>query len=91
MHIAATALRQQEQSRGLQGPGKIRGLVAVDPKTIPYGTLLFVPGYGYCIAEDTGAFRNKRPTQIDVFMETETEARNWGRKHDYKIYIVEWG
>ena len=31
-----------------------RGLVAVDPKVIPLGTRLFVPGYGFALAADTG-------------------------------------
>ena len=31
-----------------------RGLVAVDPRVIPLGTRLFVPGYGFALAADTG-------------------------------------
>jgi uncharacterized protein YabE (DUF348 family) len=31
-----------------------RGLVAVDPKVIPLGTRLFVPGYGVAVAADIG-------------------------------------
>ncbi|HLB23303.1 MAG TPA: ubiquitin-like domain-containing protein [Dehalococcoidia bacterium] len=30
------------------------GIVAVDPEIIPLGTRMFVPGYGYAVAGDTG-------------------------------------
>jgi 3D (Asp-Asp-Asp) domain-containing protein len=31
-----------------------RGIVAVDPKVIPLGTKIYVPGYGNAVAADTG-------------------------------------
>lgn len=31
-----------------------RGIVAVDPSVIPLGTRMYVPGYGYAVAADTG-------------------------------------
>ena len=31
-----------------------RGVCAVDPSVIPLGTRFYVPGYGYCLAADTG-------------------------------------
>jgi 3D (Asp-Asp-Asp) domain-containing protein len=30
------------------------GIVAVDPDVIPLGTKMFIPGYGYAVAADTG-------------------------------------
>lgn len=49
--------------------------IAVDPKTIPYGTKLKVNGHEY-IAEDTGsAIRSNR---LDIFFESHQQASNWG-------------
>ncbi|NLG36712.1 MAG: DUF348 domain-containing protein [Clostridiales bacterium] len=65
------------------------GTIAVAPDTIPYGTLLYVTGYGYGIAEDTGGFRFNNPMQIDCFMGTIEECLSWGRKRNLNVYIVQ--
>ena len=70
------------------------GYVAVNPNVIPYGTYMYIKGYGYCYAQDTGAFRHEdggTKNQIDLFMETEKECRKWGRKHNVNVYIIKWG
>lgn len=36
------------------GTGVYRGIIAVDPGVIPLGTRMYVPGYGYGVAADTG-------------------------------------
>lgn len=55
------------------------GTIAVDPDVIPYGTLLYVPGYGIGIASDTGAALRLYPgVAIDVYMDTYDEAMQWG-------------
>lgn len=36
------------------GTGVYRGIIAVDPRVIPLGTQMYVPGYGYGVAADTG-------------------------------------
>ena len=59
-----------------------RGMVAVNPDRIPYGTLLYVPGYGYAKAEDTGgAVCSYDGMQIEVLMDTYEEAMNWGVRY----------
>lgn len=63
------------------------GTIAVDPKVIPYGTKLYVEGYGYGKAEDTGGFRGNSKKQIDLFMDTVKECINWGRK-TVTVYIL---
>ena len=67
------------------------GYVAVNPSVIPYGTKLYIPGYGYCTAQDTGAFRHEdggTKNQIDVFLNTASECKKWGRKYNVTIYIL---
>ena len=55
-----------------------RGVAAVDPEVIPLGLALFVPGYGYARAEDTGgAIKGYR---IDLYFEKREEALRWGRR-----------
>jgi len=36
------------------GTGVYKGIIAVDPRVIPLGTRMYVPGYGYGVAADTG-------------------------------------
>jgi 3D (Asp-Asp-Asp) domain-containing protein len=61
------------------------GLIAVDPKVIPLGSRLYVEGYGYAVAADTGgAIRGKT---IDVFFPTLRQCQEWGRKK-CKIFLL---
>jgi len=54
------------------------GIVAVDPRVIPLGTKLFIPGYGPAIAGDTGsAIRGNR---IDLGFESHADAMAFGRR-----------
>lgn len=62
------------------------GVVAVDPRVIPLRTKLYIEGYGYGIAGDTGsAIKGNR---IDVCFNTHQEAVKYGRK-TVKVYILE--
>ncbi|WP_174733131.1 LysM peptidoglycan-binding and 3D domain-containing protein [Mesobacillus harenae] len=53
-------------------------VVAVDPTVIPLGTKLYVEGYGYATAADTGGAI--RGNKIDVFIPNQDSALDWGRK-----------
>lgn len=59
--------------------------IAVDPKVIPYGTKLFVQGYGFAIAADTGTAI--KGNKIDVYFNTYRQACDWGAKY-VKVYIL---
>ena len=62
-----------------------QGMIAVDPRVIPMGSKVYVEGYGYAIAADTGgAIRGNR---IDVFFPTLRECINWGRK-SIRIHVL---
>jgi len=62
------------------------GLIAVDPKVIAMGSKVYVQGYGYAIAADTGgAIRGNR---IDVFFPTLRQCIDWGRKSVH-IYVLQ--
>lgn len=59
--------------------------VAVDPRVIPLGTKLYVEGYGYAIAEDTGGAI--KGNSIDLFYNSSSEADNWGVRW-VNVYVV---
>jgi 3D (Asp-Asp-Asp) domain-containing protein len=61
------------------------GVVAVDPRVIPLGTKLFVPGYGIALAADTGgAIIGNR---IDLCMDSYSRAIEFGRR-PIQVYIL---
>ena len=62
------------------------GLVAVDPKVIPLGTRLYIEGYGYAQAADTGG--SIKGDKVDLFMEDRQQCLNWGRR-TVKVYILD--
>ncbi|MDQ0188315.1 G5 domain-containing protein [Alicyclobacillus cycloheptanicus] len=62
------------------------GVVAVDPRVIPLGTKLYIPGIGVVRAEDTGgAIVGDR---IDICVATQAEADAWGER-TIKIYEIQ--
>jgi 3D (Asp-Asp-Asp) domain-containing protein len=63
-----------------------KGIVAVDPRVIPLGTRLYIPGYGEALAADTGGWiKNNR---IDLCFETMEDCYRYGRRK-IKVYLVE--
>jgi len=54
-------------------------VIAVDPSVIKLGTKVYVEGYGYAIAGDTGSAI--KGNKIDVFFPTKEAAYKWGRKN----------
>jgi len=63
-----------------------KGIIAVDPRVIPLGTKLYIPGYGEAMAADTGGWI--KGNRIDLCFETMEECYRWGRRR-IKIYLVE--
>ncbi|MGJ7923159.1 ubiquitin-like domain-containing protein [Neobacillus sp. LXY-4] len=51
-------------------------VIAVDPSIIPLGTKVYVEGYGYAVAADTGSAI--KGYKIDVFLPSQADAYRWG-------------
>ncbi|APF23662.1 3D domain-containing protein [Clostridium butyricum] len=52
--------------------------IAVDPSFIPLGSKVYVEGYGYAIAADTGGAI--KGNIIDLFLNSSSECWSWGRR-----------
>lgn len=53
------------------------GTIAADTSRYPFGTIMYVPGYGYGRVEDRGsAIQGEK---IDLFFESHKDALRWGR------------
>ena len=62
-----------------------KGIIAVDPRVIPLGTRVFIPGYGLALAADTGgAIKGHK---IDLCIEEYNEAIRFGRRK-VEVYIL---
>ena len=69
---------QWSNGRTATGVAATYGVVAVDPSVIPLGTRLYIPGYGYGTAADTGgAIVGDR---VDLCFDTAAQALDWGRQ-----------
>lgn len=64
-----------------------KGIVAVDPRKIPYGTRLYIPGYGYAVAADTGGAMRSGKVLIDLGFDTQAECLSFGRRQ-MTIYVL---
>jgi 3D (Asp-Asp-Asp) domain-containing protein len=72
-------------SKTATGTTPRKGTVAVDPSVIPLGTKLYIEGYGYGVAEDTGG--RIKGKIVDVYFTSEAECVKWGRRN-VKVHIV---
>ena len=95
IHLAGTALQMiaTAYTAGCYGCSGITatgahagfGIIAVDPRVIPLGTRLYIPGYGRAIAGDTGgAIHGHR---VDLGMNTVAQALRFGRRA-VTVYVL---
>ena len=61
------------------------GRIATDPNVIPTGTKLYIVGYGFCKACDTGGDIKGRI--VDLYMSSESACNSWGVRYP-KVYIL---
>lgn len=69
------------------------GGVAVNPNQIPYGSKLYIETtdgtiiYGYAVANDTGGFAYAGTATVDLFYNSESTCRTFGRRM-VNIYVL---
>lgn len=72
------------------------GVVAVDPREIPYGSILWIVSkdgkfvYGYAVAGDTGGFIYNSSTVVDLYMDSVAEMNAFGRRN-LNVYVIKEG
>ena len=70
------------------------GVVAVNPNVIPYGSILYIVSddgaydYGYCVAGDTGGAMMDGYVLCDLYMNSEWECDNFGRR-GITVYVLD--
>lgn len=72
VHASAYCLRGRTASGSYTQPGTI----AVDPRVIPMGTKLYIPGYGWGRAADTGGII--LGNRIDLWFPSSAQCYSWG-------------
>ncbi len=71
--------------KGAYGKPCTYGTCAVDPKVIPLGSLLYIEGYGYAIANDVGS--SIKGNVVDVYMEYGKQCYIWGAR-TVDVYVI---
>lgn len=86
--VRAVSYHYGGSPRGSYGLSCEYGTCAVDPDLIPLGSLLYIEGYGYAIANDVGsAIKGKT---VDLYMERMAQCGIWGARW-CDVYIVRSG
>lgn len=88
MSMVATAYAGDKTTATGAAPRRLSNgmsTIAVDPSVIPLGTKVYVQGYGYAIAHDTGGLIKN--SKIDLFMNSESDAKTWGIR-PVNVYVI---
>ena len=64
------------------------GRIGVNPNIIPYGTKLYVTGYGYCVAADCGWGTIGMGRLADLYFGSEAECEAWGLR-TVTMYVLD--
>ena len=78
---AAGPLKGQRKAVGSTASG-VRahyGTIAADTSRYPFGTIMYIPGYGYGRVEDRGGAI--QGDHIDLFFARHREALEWGKRY----------
>jgi len=84
-----TAYTAASGARGSLGETVHVGTCAVDPSYVPYRSQLWVEGYGYAYANDTGGA--VKGNVVDLYMSSRSQCVSWGRRNmtAYVLQAVE--
>ena len=85
--LRATAYWEDGSSTTASGTYPQVGTIAANPNFLPYGTRLWIEGYGYGSVEDTGGFISQHPYGIDLFMSSEAACASWGVRN-VTVYVL---
>ncbi|MFT9850294.1 3D domain-containing protein [Aneurinibacillus sp. REN35] len=78
-HVASTGKNPGDAEYAITASGATATegrTIAVDPRVVPLGWWVYIEGYGFRKAEDTGGAI--KGNKMDLFFESETEAQNFG-------------
>ena len=86
--IAAGPHKGQRKKVGITASGtRVHvGTIAADTSRYPFGTIMYVPGYGYGRVEDRGGAI--QGDHIDLYFKRHHEAERWGRvKTEVSVWL----
>lgn len=86
--VKAYSYYMRGNPHGAYGKKCTYGTCAVDPKLIPLGSLLYIEGYGYAIANDVGT--GIKGKKVDLYMEKGIQCSIWGARN-VDVYVVRYG
>jgi uncharacterized protein YabE (DUF348 family) len=93
INMKTTAYNSAETGSNITASGAVAvrnasgySTIAVDPSVIPLGTKVYVEGYGYAIAQDTGGAI--KGNIIDLYFNSMSEVNAWGVKY-VNVYILQ--
>lgn len=92
--VQATAYTESNPWHSASGMYLRPGCVAINTNLYKYGTKFYIKSsdgsyiYGYAVAADTGGFVKTRPTNFDLYFNTEEECRKFGRRN-IEVWVLE--
>lgn len=91
-YFVATAYSANDATQGTDnktatGKEVYEGIIAVDPKIIPLGTIVEIKDLGKFIAEDTGG--KIKGNRVDIYFNSKAEAKAFGKKNIWLRIIEE--
>ncbi len=81
-----TAYTARPGAGGALGLGVHRGTCAVDPRFVSLRSELWIEGYGYAFANDTGGA--VKGNVVDLYMNSKGQCISWGRRNKTAYVIV---